>query len=251
MQEAQGIILHVPMFTGRIKVESWDKQLPIPDDQYPGWDTDPKTLLAVPNRKLVGFTDEPLNSYTRAFYNWLVSQMMGFSPSDSPTFGDGFLNWKDYLTGANRNISPTVMDLGQGETATNAGYRRLTDDIAGILIGTGSAAFTFDDWGVSGLNNTFQIPHGTGSGEMSHVASEISQRSWSGGTRQFTGVYARFFNNNSSGAITVNEVVLRPELAGIGNGRMVVARDVITPIEVNPGGQLKVTYTQLSPVFPS
>ncbi len=235
-----------PLPKGRIKLEVWNKQLPIPDIREPGW----YNHVTMPGRELVAFTDEEMNSFTRNFFNWYMSQMQGINANTSGSlFQDAELNFRNWVG----TVSTTgAIPQGGVETTASQGYRGLVDeDDEGIRVGTGSVAFDFDHWGVSGLSDTNHVKNGTGAGQLSHVQSELTQRSWLGpGSRQWQGEYARFFNNNSGGTITVREVTFNMQQSSSTANRMMVARDVLgTPIPVNTGGQLLVTYTLLGPIY--
>ena len=86
---------------------------------------------------------------------------------------------------------------------------------------------------------------------MNRVEQEVTTFAWDSPTRKWTTEYARFFNNNSGGAITVREVAQRvAHASGAPSTAFQVFRDVLgTPIPVNDGGQLLVTYTLISAAF--
>ncbi len=235
-----------PAAVGMLTLESYSKQLVAPPgpevaDWWKGVD--------MPGRELLYRYHQPHNSFNRNFFNWLNSQMLGLAATDTPGFADGDLNYKD-INGIVRGGIP--MQIGGGETSVDIGYRGSSgSNRAGIIIGTGSIAFTFDDWGISGLSNGNIILDGTGAGEMNRVQSEVSTFAWDSPTRKWTTTYPRFFNNNSGGTITVAEVCMRIA-SGSGSDTLatMVFRDVLgTSIPVDDGGQLLVTYTLISAAF--
>lgn len=113
------------------------------------------------------------------------------------------------------------------------------EDTYGIVVGTGSVAESFEDHALGS-----KIANGTGAGQLSHIAAEDYAVSTVGTT--WSVEHARYFNNNSGAAITVNEVGLYAHTACYmgGGGTVMICRDLISGgVEVPDTGQLKVTYT--------
>lgn len=217
-------------WSGRIKLEVFDK----------------------PGGKLIHTVDEELHSFVRNFYNLQVCALMAYNVPFG-TAGDNDLSI--VATNGNEISQATkVPVIGNGMNTNGAAYRaQAANDTFGILIGDSATAFDFDQFGLLS-----QIPDGTGLDEMSHIASEATVLTWSGGTRKFTSDIVRFFNNNSGAGITVREVVLVSEMGFWLTGGsdavafVTMARDVLgAPPAVGDGGQLKVTYSLVSPAFPA
>ena len=109
-------------------------------------------------------------------------------------------------------------------------------DITGIVVGTGTAAESFE-----GYQLATQIADGTGAGELSHVQAEDYTVATDGTTKTATQV--RYFNNNSGAEITVNEVALYVRMSP-GAYNYMTCRDLVSPgVAIPNTGQLKVTYT--------
>jgi len=111
------------------------------------------------------------------------------------------------------------------------------DDNYGILVGSGTTAFSVNDYDLAS-----PISHGTGSGqlsygEMSVVGSGDDYKQWQ-----------RSFDNNSGADITVNEIgiaakVTREEAGSPVAYYVLLARDVISATTVPNGGRITVKYT--------
>jgi len=111
------------------------------------------------------------------------------------------------------------------------------DDNYGILVGSGTTAFSVNDYDLAS-----PISNGTGSGqlsygEMSVVASGDDYKQWQ-----------RSFDNNSGADITVNEIGMAAKVTREEAGSQVVyyvllARDVISATTVPNGGRITVKYT--------
>ncbi len=190
---------------------------------------------------------EEAHSFTRNFYNQMVSQAMDVQLNDATTFGDGFLNIKktDGTVVTRSNIL-TVMGSANG---IGDGYREIAGaDNHSILVGTSNQTFSFEDFDLIA-----QVADGTGSGQMSHVETDSYSPTWSGGTKKWTTAIVRFFNNNSGGTIVIEEVALaaRSSWGGTTNQDALMARDLTGTVSIPDGGQLKVTYSLVSPAFPS
>ena len=108
----------------------------------------------------------------------------------------------------------------------------------GIVIGTGIAAVTIDDYKLDS-----QIMHGTGSGQMRHLASTPGWPSVAGSSCDF--LTSRTFLNNSGGLITVRESGIYCRVKGVTYyGYACIVRDVLaTPQDVPDGGSITIDYT--------
>ena len=174
------------------------------------------------------------HSWVRNAYNHLFSQIAAVNCLAA----DG-LSVKD-TDGAERtgNFPVGYSDYSQNFKTDGHGYKAAAADTTrGIVVGTGSDPEDFDDYA---LGN--QISNGTGAGQLSYIASEVYSVSTVGTVKKTELV--RYFNNNSGGAITVNEVGLYLGLwAGTGI-KMMTCRDLVSGgVEVPDTGQMKVTYT--------
>ncbi|GAI98907.1 unnamed protein product, partial [marine sediment metagenome] len=136
--------------------------------------------------------------------------------------------------------------LGAGiafETPTNAYSAAAAVTKSGIQVGTAITAESFEDFVLTGM-----IAEGSGAGQLNYIRSEVPGRSYDGPSKVFTITQVRYLNNNSGGAIGVNEVALTT--AGMGGwthtaqDQWVMTRDKLpATVNVPDTGQLKVTYT--------
>lgn len=178
------------------------------------------------------------HSWVRNTYNMLFSQMAGKNIDDD-TFGAGKLSIK--LTdgtvkhGTRPAGQPTEENLDGG---TTYGYRAAAgEDSHGILVGSGTDAEDFEDYSLQ-----TQIVEGSGAGQLSHTESEAHSVSYAGLTME--NELVRYFNNNSGGDVSVNEVVLATYGHAYGVWDFIVSRDKLTStVTVPDTGQLRVTYT--------
>ena len=174
------------------------------------------------------------HSWVRNAYNHLFSQIAAVNCLSA----DG-LSVKD-TGGAERtgNFPVGYSDYSQNFKTDGHGYKAAAADTTrGIVVGTGSDPEDFDDYA---LGN--QVSNGTGAGQLSYIASEVYSVSTVGTVKKTELV--RYFNNNSGGAITVNEVGLYLGLWAGNIIKMMTCRDLVSGgVEVPDTGQLKVTYT--------
>ncbi len=186
----------------------------------------------------------------RNFENHLyVQQAMDSDTLGSSTYGAGTLGFKDKGGTGRSGISPSDITNSGTAGASGSGYRGASgSDTHGILVGTSTAAFSFE-----GFELTAQVAEGTCTGEMSHVAMAdytAANVVYNSCTLKWTTTYERFFNNNSGGSITVEEVGLVADEEGL-SGTHMMARDVLgcSALAIADAGQLKVTYTIVSPAI--
>ncbi len=224
-----GLKLHIPIVETRIKLEVFDK-----------------------NGSLIRKHQQRGHSWVRSFYNWLFASHAGKDLDDaSPNWGDGYLNIKQVDGTIYGGNGPTCQANNDTWDDTARGYRGPAgEDSWGILVGSGLNAESFDDFDLQ-----TQITEGAGAGQLNHVASEAHAITWTAGTRTMQNDLVRYFNNNSGGAINVNEIALCPSVdrPGVVGGEVpvVMSRDKLaSTVSVPDTGQLKVTYT-ISIVYPS
>ena len=186
------------------------------------------------NGKLIYQKRQESHSWVRNAYNHLFSQMAAVNCLAA----DG-LSVKD-TGGTERtgNWPVGYSDYSQDFRTDGHGYKAAAADATrGIVVGTGSDAEDFEDYALGS-----QISNGTGAGQLSYIASEVYSVSTLATTKKAELV--RYFNNNSGGAITVNEVGLYLGLWAGNMIKMMTCRDLVSGgVEVPDTGQLKVTYT--------
>jgi hypothetical protein len=175
--------------------------------------------------------DSRSHTWVRNYYNLIFTHCSGIKDYTSATYGAGDLNFRAIngtVYGDNGTMRTSLPELIPLATYT---------DTAGILIGTSSAAYSFDDYALGA-----KIAHGTGSGQMSYQFMEQQTPVYISGTKEWVQTAKRVFNNNSSGAIGVKEVGWGFR-SSAGNFTL-LARDVLGSTDtINVGGQYTVTYT--------
>ncbi|WP_103908351.1 hypothetical protein, partial [Dehalococcoides mccartyi] len=167
-------------------------------------------------------------------YNHLFSQMAAVNCLSA----DGLSVRDTGGTVRSGNWPVGYSDYSSNFNTDGHGYKAAAADTTrGIVVGTGIDPEDFEDYELGS-----QIANGTGAGQLSYIASEVYAVSTVGTVKKTELV--RYFNNNSGGAITVNEVGL---YLGIWAGnliRIMTCRDLVSGgVEVPDTGQLKVTFT--------
>jgi len=221
-----GTELHIPIFEAFLKMEVFDK-----------------------NGNLVQEHSQRSHSWVRNAYNMMFSQLAG-KDADDTTFGAGKLSGKD--TGGNIRYGnypfgfPSHNSYNDGVDGLvdggdyEMGYRGASGyDDAGIVLGSGTTAESFEDYVIE-----TPIVEGTGAGQISYVASQAHAITYTAGTKVLKNDLIRYFNNNTGGNVSVNEVALygRAEISSPYN--FLMSRDVLgATVTVADTGQLKVTFT--------
>lgn len=209
-------------------------------------------LHEVGDRKLIREWEEEAHSFVRNWYTLLITQAFDVDSlglvAQCACYGAGKLIMKTN-TGTFQALT-TPADIGAAG-ASGIGYRAGAGVCAfGIQVGTGTNANSFEDAQLQTL-----IVEGCSCAcpkEMSHVAmvdytAGCDKPTYSSCTTKWTHVLFRFFNNNSGGTIGVNEVGLSSDIANP-SGNIMMARDKLcAQVCVTNAGQLKVTYTLVSP----
>lgn len=189
--------------------------------------------------KLIQKHKQRSHSWTRNAYNHLFSQLAQKNGNDD-TFGAGKLSIKDYNGVIKYGTNPIGQDYSKNvdNPAINYGYLcSAAWVVSGIQVGSGTNAESFEDYVLQ-----TPIAEGTGAGEINHIASELHSISYSDTT--LTDELVRYFNNNSGGNISVNEVALTMNGYLAANIKWVQSRDKLgATVTVPDTGQLKVTYT--------
>ncbi|MBA7713066.1 hypothetical protein ES703_122064 [subsurface metagenome] len=196
--------------------------------------------------KLIQRHHQRSHSWVRNAYNHLFTQLAGVNGDDG-TFGAGKLNIKDDSGALQAGTSPigvdweyTVESVISSRITSACGYRggAGVDDI-GIQVGTGTNAESFEDYALQTL-----IVEGSGAGQLNYVEQLAPAISYA--ALIMKNEMARYFNNNSGGAIGVNEVALLLKAGADGSiyQGWIQSRDKLpATVNVPDTGQLKVTYT--------
>ncbi|OBW63353.1 MAG: hypothetical protein A9183_00740 [Dehalococcoides mccartyi] len=214
--------------------------------------------VTMPAGKIVHHHKQRSHSWNRNAYNIMFAQLSS-QPSMDNIFGAGHINFKDISGSAihcangmiGHNATGTVSGGLQNYNSAGFGYLGGAGvNNAGIVIGSGINAEDFEGYSLQTI-----ITNGSGAGQMSFVASEAHSTTYNAGTRTLTNTLVRYFNNNSSGDVTVNEVGIYSWVVNgyIGGNqyRVMVTRDKLgSPVVIPASGQLKITYT-VSLVYPA
>ncbi len=203
----------------------------------------PELFLALEVRdkegKLIQKHGERCHSFGRNVYNYILSSLFAKNCPDT-TFEAGKLSMK-VTSGTIRYGSYGAGTIAQMNFESNGPAAGAGVDTQGILVGSGVAAETFEDYALQTL-----IPNGTTVGKLSYVASETPVYSYDAPTKKWTAEFKRYFNNNSGADITVNEVALVYYLERVVGtaDKLLWSRDKLAAgVTVPNTGQLKVTYS--------
>jgi hypothetical protein len=181
-------------------------------------------------------------SWTRNFYNWMVSQQMtADSNSLGTTFEAGKIAMRDTGGTIRQNASPTWHNGSTSGTTYGNGYRAAGGSVAsGIVIGTSDSAESFESIALGAL-----VAEGTGSGQMQYLAMDAIVPVWDGTEKTMTYSCERAIVNNSGNSIGVKEVgLIARNIAASSIYAILMARDVLAEtVTVPHESMIKVTYT--------
>ena len=180
------------------------------------------------------------HSWLSNAYNHLASQLFAKN-ADDDTFGAGKLSIKQQDTTVLYGEYPITLGYGSDCDIPPTGYMGgAGQDIVGILVGTGTDAESFEDYTLQ-----TKIANGTGAGQLVYVQSETHVITWTAATKVLKDELVRYFNNNSGGDITVNEVgiICNGYVNQLGKQWLQVRDKLAAGVTVPDTGQLKVTYT--------
>lgn len=201
-------------------------------------------------------TTERAHSWVRNAYTMLISNMCADGVTQN-SYGTGVLGIKS--TGATAwqaangaySISPSV-SVNSG--ATNAlrypgnGFVGAAGSTTnGIVIGTGTAAYSFDDYKLASM-----VSNGNGTGQMAYSAG-TGVDNWDSTNKIYTSSFVRIINNNSGADIVINEVgIIMNTYSPAGYYyNCLMVRDLLeTPITVPTDSKLTITYN-MQTLFPA
>lgn len=215
----------------RLKKLGVELKVPIAETHY-------QILLENPGEEAILYKSRA-HTWVRNYYNAMAMENFNLSgpiPDAGVGYGAGSLRPRSGGGTITANATSSIM-LFQN---TSTYY-----DIQGILIGTGDTAYAFDQYALAA-----RIEHGTGSGQISHNTMVRVDPTYDSDDKKWTQIVSRIFNNNSGGAITIKEIAIMGSPGGTYNSGYIICRDVITPAEVQDGGQVTVTYS-ISLTFPA
>ena len=194
------------------------------------------------NGKLITRKKQRAHSWVRNLYNLMVCQAAAVA-------GDSAVGLSLVDTGGAIRSDNTTQPAS-GEASSGSGNRRIYVglgyglyagagvDTFGLVVGTGSDPESFDDYALG-----TKIASGNLAGQLAYSVTDDPVVSTVGTTKRIQ--WIRYFNNNSGGAITVNEVGMYTKgcISSYSINYM-LCRDLVSGgVEVPDTGQLKVTYT--------
>lgn len=187
--------------------------------------------------KLIQRHHQRSHSWVRNAYH-LMFQELAHAPHDQAKS----LHFVD-TSGVTQSQSSFIAAIADGWAEGKGYWAGAAGDLFGIVVGSGTNAESFEDYALQ-----TQIATGTGSGELSYIASETPVISTEDTTIKQAQL-VRYFNNNSGGDIDVNEVALYDLMKNLGGSvyflaYIMTSRDKLaSTVTVPDTGQLKVTYT--------
>jgi len=182
------------------------------------------------------------HSWVRNAYNLMVCQACAVAADNAVGLAivdTAGVTKSDTITQPTSGWSST--GSGNQSVYVNSGYGFYAGagvDTFGIIVGSGSGAENFN---ANALGT--KITNGVGAGQLSYAAVNAPSITTLGTTKKVE--WVRFFNNNSGGAVTVNEVAIYT-YGTCGNASVyyMPCRDLIAGgISVPNTGQLRVIYT--------
>jgi len=201
----------------------------------------PEAFIEVEVRDKYGYViqrqKQRSHSWTRNAYNMMFTNLAGLNADDAAVFGAGKLNIKETDGNIQEGEYPVAQYTSSME-GTTYGYRAGAADASkSIIVGSGTNAESFEDYALQ-----TPIAEGNGAGQLNHVATEPHSESYA--ALVFTNEWVRYFNNNSGGNVSVNEVALVADIKFGITRTILTSRDKLaSTVTVPDTGQLKVTYT--------
>jgi len=207
--------LHIPTFEAFIEFEVFDK-----------------------HGKLIQRHKQRSHSWVRNAYNVLFSTLACKNGSDAAPFAGGRLNWKS-TAGAIANPATPLYPANQSVDGVGTkGFRATAGSASwGIQVGSGVNVEDFEDYVLQ-----TPIAEGAGAGQLNYAAVEAFVITYV--VLTLTNTIVRYLNNNSGGAIDVNEVgIIFGQFIGTINHALFSRDHLGVTVTVPDTGQLKVTYT--------
>ncbi|MDX9804102.1 MAG: hypothetical protein RBS96_08875 [Dehalococcoidales bacterium] len=176
------------------------------------------------------------HSWNRNAYNWFFTMATTTKVLGS-SFSDGNLTART-TNGEVRSGDFNMFSYDVPAYLASAGISNY-----GIVVGSGSEVEDFNGYKLSSL-----IANGTGAGQLTYQIGDSPSVTWDAPSLTFSANWVRYFNNNSGGDISINEVGLvghfHIAFAYTSTLYVLVSRDVLaSTLNVPDTGQLKVTYT--------
>lgn len=195
----------------------------------------------------IWYKDGEAHSFNRNIHNIAATQILDLGSTDSSggsdsTAGASSLRLID-VTGTTLADQDNPYNIGSGNLVGQGYNGPVGDSTHGIVVGTGTSGFTFEDFQLGTA-----IISGSAAGELGYSSAEPTVVTFA--SSRFSADYARFFNNNTTATITVGEIGMVSQMITPSQAEVMVCRDALsTTLPIPSGGQLKVTYTFTSPAF--
>lgn len=193
--------------------------------------------VKMPDGKVVHHHRQRSHSWNRNAYNVMAASLMSINRSDA-IYGAGYINNKDIAGAVYSGAIFLIQNNPQNVETAGVGYVGAAGTATGIVVGSGAGAENFEDFALGTL-----IANGVGAGQLSYVAGDVPVKSYVAGTKTYSTVYVRYFNNNSGGNVSVNEVGIYNYHQNAGKTWMDVRDKLASTVTIPNTGQLKVTYT--------
>jgi hypothetical protein len=195
--------------------------------------------LTGPDGALLHRHREKGHSWVRNYYNAIFSIAAGCPGDGLNTFGAGYMSCKDRGGSIGDHTSETVDTLDASVPSGSYGMCNAGSyDGRGIVIGTGSAAFSIDD-----IDLDARITHGTGAGQMSFQGQPTPTINYDA-NKNWVVTHERSFLNNSGASIAVTETGIMTYWNIFARTyEYLLARDVLgTPVTVDDQVLFTVQY---------
>lgn len=165
------------------------------------------------------------NSLVRAFIDILYTHLQGTNGADVNTPDTGNVQ---------RDMNPSSASY----ICAHSSYGGAGDTLFGIVVGTGTAPVAISDYALG-----TKIAHGTGSGQLSYGATNISVPTTVGSTRKTT--ISRLLTNSSGSTINVTEVGIYAgaQASPSGTTEKFCIERTLNSFSILPSFQALVTYT--------
>lgn len=199
------------------------------------------------NGNLVDLYEARSRTLNRNYWNWLFKGFGGFiattagganAMASDTTYGAGHLTNKTTAAAVTNTNSTTFQCSPVGSVTA------IANTSSGIVVGTGTAAESFEDVALGAL-----IATGNASGQLAYQAQALATPTYNAGSLTWTWTAVRIMNNNSGGTIVIGEMAYYFTQGG--GGVYMLMRDKLTPtVSVLNAGQATATYT-FTLVFPA
>lgn len=183
------------------------------------------------------------HSWVRNYWHLAAGSLMELSgDGTTASFGAGIRNTKD-TAGILTSGAGYCSVRGQGSLQLGYGmHNNTTTNTYGIVVGSGSTAFTVNDFALQTI-----IASGATAGTLAYQPMIASLASYDAGTKTWTNVISRVFNNNSGGTVNIGEIGII-SACGIFEStdtspRMLERSVLGAAVSILNGVQLTVSYT--------